>query len=585
MGAGADATEEEEQVVNRVGRSMADLYMEQEEVPAKGTKGRGKGGRKGKGGRLGGQVGRGVSSAASVQSSKRDREQSEDADGTGSSNTGAGGKGNKVRRLSAREKLLESAARYAETPACDALAGISMRVQSYQTKRILEALRDENAMDQPAYVTLTAKSELIKKCITLHDHLTSLTKTERMALLAEVMPQIDDVPTTFQSRLLEVSIKEMDLNSAGDVESWLDRVRPLASDGGDLHSFEIFVFASCSVADTCVLAILDVVVGEAGQDLHAFWRRYELQCTFQFSSRFCTGTWAGDTQRFDWRTPRMCDLDAYTARGESERCKLMQKLFVHDSMVRILARGAEGMDTLKLMSASTATLMREMLQLRSNPIVLEAACREVLEVAEFLHMIAGGRVPDPLVISSVMNGKAGVRVLIRNTVSQSNYWREWEAKARHQAAAMVTLMPEIEAALVELPKLSTQDMLHRIAPRLVVWSDDVVKTTETLQRNVEIDTLVSTSTTIIRDKATPAPSNFRKFIASWHAWERLPTAFRQEQAVVEKIGKLSGLLVAMLSTVQTVLTDKKQKWCAEMAADLLAFLECTEGVRKEIANM
>ena len=71
--------------------------------------------------------------------------------------------------------------------------------------------------------------DIIQKAVTLHDEIGSLTVARRQKLLAEVLACIDEVPASFQCKLLQVMVREKAFANEGDVTEWLNIINPWPS--------------------------------------------------------------------------------------------------------------------------------------------------------------------------------------------------------------------------------------------------------------------------------------------------------------------------------------------------------------------
>eukprot|EP00971_Amphidinium_carterae_P325234 6455413-Amphidinium_carterae.2 len=189
------------------------------------------------------------------------------------------------------------------------------------------------------------------------------------------------------------------------------------------------------------------------------------ECSLGFNGLCLEYSLEGERADFNWQEPKLCAIE-----DEPVECsKLLMKLVVNETLLRLLCRGQAGLQ----MMVSIAGAVRDMLFtcLQADPDdVCRAAMIELQDIARVLLMMAGVANPDSAQLQSLFTAKDGVKQLVRHAVARESFWAERESKARSMAVAIVSLQPEMESCL---PDLATMDLagLSRVCQRVPVWTD------------------------------------------------------------------------------------------------------------------
>ena len=168
---------------------------------------------------------------------------------------------------------------------------------------------------------------------------------------------------------------------------------------------------------------------------------------------------------FDWKRPLLKD----SALSGEELGKCLQRCAFNETLMRLVHQGEH---SAKLAISFAEGLLKKLggHASKSADPVLEAACEVVKDVAKWILMVASIAEVEEGVLDGISQAKAGMRQLLKHSVSQVPYWKEKERMARHMMVASRTLGPELDEVLPKVPDM-TLDELAVLAKRFPVFEE------------------------------------------------------------------------------------------------------------------
>ena len=156
---------------------------------------------------------------------------------------------------------------------------------------------------------------------------------------------------------------------------------------------------------------------------------------------------------------------------EVERAKHFQRAVVQETLVRLMAKGAEAAGII----GQLCTRLRDHIQsvARTLKPVAKAACMEVDHGCQMIQMLVGIAPPDQKVMSSLMSNKVGAKMNFKLGILQNPYWCDLEKKCQGLASALMSLKPEVDKAEAEASCMPLDDLVGRVVPRLPIWRDSL----------------------------------------------------------------------------------------------------------------
>ena len=287
----------------------------------------------------------------------------------------------------------------------------------YQAERVLRGLEALNAAACVEYIHLRAKYDLMIKCEQL------MAKDQRHdssqeteLLLKDVCSNVPTLPPAFQVRLVSRCVRQMSLTKAGEIDAWMAAIRP------------------CTAGDNT------------------------------------KSTWA-----FQWRAPKLADIPA----EEIQQAKNFTKVAVNESLLKVLARGANGKAMAELLCRRLYDLLDPLLgaeQMKGD--IMRLACGEVRDVCALVLLMCGTAFPDAQAILERAGRFKTSCLAVAQQLPQVPHWRSAEVRCRELAVAQASFLPEMETAK---QKLATEDSefdleyMSRIVNRFVVWEEGLGK--------------------------------------------------------------------------------------------------------------
>ena len=129
-------------------------------------------------------------------------------------------------KQSTEEKLVSTALiRLQDLDLNAQLGGKSMRGPAYQSDRTLRSMEANNLQDSTEYISLRAKRELMDLCEEA-SQLSSTAPETRPNLIETVCAAVDPLPLSFQTTLLLRSVRALPLETAAQVQEWIERLQP-----------------------------------------------------------------------------------------------------------------------------------------------------------------------------------------------------------------------------------------------------------------------------------------------------------------------------------------------------------------------
>ena len=162
----------------------------------------------------------------------------------------------------------------------------------------------------------------------------------------------------------------------------------------------------------------------------------------------------------------MADVDLP---NQAELAKLVLKVLIQESCLRVMGRGADGKDFTEKMAAYCMENLLKTDLAAITPVLritLEEAvvcCRGLLR-----HLGKGAMSGDPI---TELKSKSSLSH-VKSFLAQNSYWRERERKSREASVVLATLLPEVTKLKTKLEK--GEVVLRpgvRFADRLAVWEE------------------------------------------------------------------------------------------------------------------
>eukprot|EP00971_Amphidinium_carterae_P349464 6491031-Amphidinium_carterae.2 len=178
-----------------------------------------------------------------------------------------------------------------------------------------------------------------------------------------------------------------------------------------------------------------------------------------------------DCSRFQWRSPRLCDMDGM--QNEVEAWRLLLKSIVNDTLVRLLSKGAEARPAMALLSFELTKVLDVWKGSINSASLAHTAHQEAVDIVLFTRMLAEDLPPDHARLQSCMNATQGSKQSLKNAVVGNRHWKDMEAKLRRSAVNMAALNPELQQAtqmLADMEGFDTES-LSKVCCRVPVWRD------------------------------------------------------------------------------------------------------------------
>ena len=156
---------------------------------------------------------------------------------------------------------------------------------------------------------------------------------------------------------------------------------------------------------------------------------------------------------------------------------------VNESYVRVVALGKAGVAALGAMTDAVLDLVTDIESTcdHDSREMLEAACQEITAVSKCLRMLLLLEPANKAILDDISSARSGSKQMVRNAWMRQPYYREGERKARKQCVANLTLLPELQAAKVELKNGDVE--LQRcvsISKRVAVWREGLLEGSDTV---------------------------------------------------------------------------------------------------------
>ena len=133
----------------------------------------------------------------------------------------------------------------------------------------------------------------------------------------------------------------------------------------------------------------------------------------------------------------------------SDKARVLQRSFVHDRLVPLIAQGPAGVES--ILQFSKAVIQLDLDKPDDSEEIVGLALQSLREIGAFFCTLADPSV-DPKFrcgideVMSVMNAASGAKCLIKQAVLQQSYWRKREGEFRSFELAERTMTPDVKAA-------------------------------------------------------------------------------------------------------------------------------------------
>ena len=174
---------------------------------------------------------------------------------------------------------------------------------------------------------------------------------------------------------------------------------------------------------------------------------------------------AGDAHaRFSWEMPRLSSVSL----SEADVARTLLHSAVHTTLVPMMNLGESKAAVVKLMCMK---LMEKLKTSETQSDVYKAAFEELKEISAAL-LALGDHQHGVAALDQLSKAKKGSRLLVKQTISQSSFWRNREISCRSKAQASKSLLPRVQA----LQELMKEDAINWQATveyvrELPVWED------------------------------------------------------------------------------------------------------------------
>eukprot|EP00971_Amphidinium_carterae_P023218 458114-Amphidinium_carterae.3 len=339
---------------------------------------------------------------------------------------------------SPQDKLLAQAVRYASMDVSWGLTGQTVRNTLNLMSRVSTALEDRNQTDLTEYSNLMANKNLLQSCGELAEKMSNTDRENRMASMAELAPYFADrLPTQFQVKWLSCYVRDFAFRSIDDVKAWLNTIKPYASGPA--------IFESIPRAHT---------LGNPQA------RRLSAHVLLEY-----------DCSRYQWRCPRICDMD--DMQNEVESWRLVLKSVVNDTLVRLISKGAESRSAMALLAYELSKQLADWKAAITSASLAHTAHQELEDIVMFVRMLAEDLPPEHRRLHTCMTANQGNKQVLKNAVIGNKHWKDMEAKLRRSASNMAAMTPELEQARNILTTMQGFDVkeLQKVSARVPVWRD------------------------------------------------------------------------------------------------------------------
>ena len=175
---------------------------------------------------------------------------------------------------------------------------------------------------------------------------------------------------------------------------------------------------------------------------------------------------AGGPGPFDCHNPMLCSADV---REPAALQKLCYRLVVTEGFLRVLARNAEGQESVLQMAKTLSAELGQILKAPHLDPTTRVSLEELTLLCQAIMMMLGCPTPRADALSE-MKARPAFNV-IKNFLAQSNYWRSVEKKCREQAAAVESFSPELQQLQQQLQQGVNIPSSERMAQRIAIWDE------------------------------------------------------------------------------------------------------------------
>ena len=159
-----------------------------------------------------------------------------------------------------------------------------------------------------------------------------------------------------------------------------------------------------------------------------------------------------------------------------EKARVMLKAFVHDRLLKVVAKGAEGVPELQALLAA----MRPFKPATAADDVVVEACKQLQDIIRYFDVLFGcskGEDCQAALDAVVQSTGRGAVPLLRKAVGNSPHFKGLEQHVRQSLLALKTLLPDVQQACQELQGKSECKAWSEVVTKLPTWRDGLPETT------------------------------------------------------------------------------------------------------------
>eukprot|EP00971_Amphidinium_carterae_P279594 5550507-Amphidinium_carterae.4 len=280
---------------------------------------------------------------------------------------------------------------------------------------------------------------------------------KREADLREVLHHMPQLPKEFQLALLTTRVKEMSLASDLEASQWIERINPGLGTESDLKPNPPHGLSAQTPTEDSLENILP-------------------RC----STRYPVSPCHLGSPAFTMLT--VGSIMSHDSRGIEENLlekgKIFQKLWCKEGLFRLVGKGALAAAAMELLCQRLRKLVKRVSEGEPS-LVMQVAYKESLVAAEGILVLCGACPEECDAITTLgklQQSKDSSTLSLRQTLTQTPYWRERERRVCSQNIAIAELRPQLDQAGAVLAQedAALNDLIG-IAARLSLWSETLPK--------------------------------------------------------------------------------------------------------------